>query len=205
MLTTDTLWEPQSFEPLPLLAKLREDVLRKNDHKRCPKWGFRLAADLAVQIQPKPVLLAKPGLPQRALEFRGMAYQDRQGSVSSDIFKIKTSELRRRGSQLGFVLFANAGDPTWTFKVTLVCRRPEDVAPALCQRILGLLPCRLDSLRPDLMLQPTCLCCGKRLTDPVSMARWIGPECWGNGSLTIPGIDRDRLGEQLSKTGMVAI
>jgi uncharacterized protein YndB with AHSA1/START domain len=27
------------------------------------------------------------------------------------------------------------------------------------------------------MFQPACLLCGKALTDPVSMARWIGPEC----------------------------
>ncbi|OLB79563.1 MAG: hypothetical protein AUI16_01045 [Alphaproteobacteria bacterium 13_2_20CM_2_64_7] len=44
------------------------------------------------------------------------------------------------------------------------------------------------ALKPDLMLSPACLCCGKGLTDPVSIARWIGPECWGSASTNIPRI-----------------
>jgi hypothetical protein len=198
-----SLWEPQPFDPLPMLAELREAVLRHNDAKRCPKWAFRLADDLAVQIQPKPVLLAKPGQLQRVLEFQGMAYQDRGGSVPSDIFKMKIIELHRRGNRLGFVLSANADELVWTFKVTLACR-PEEVALALRQRVVDLLPGRLISLRPDLMLEPHCLCCGKRLTDPASIARWIGPECWGNGSLTVPGMDRDQLAEKLARRSAAA-
>jgi len=36
------------------------------------------------------------------------------------------------------------------------------------------------------MLKPACLMCGKALTDPVSMARWIGPECAGTSSAVVP-------------------
>jgi hypothetical protein len=36
------------------------------------------------------------------------------------------------------------------------------------------------------MLCHACLCCGKGLTDPASMARWIGPECWGSASINAP-------------------
>ena len=42
-----------------------------------------------------------------------------------------------------------------------------------------------DSLRAEMMLSPACLVCGKGLTDPVSIARWIGPECAGTASLDI--------------------
>jgi hypothetical protein len=53
------------------------------------------------------------------------------------------------------------------------------------------MPVRLDKFAPDIMLSSHCLLCGKALTDPVSMARWIGPECANSGALTIPGLDRD--------------
>jgi hypothetical protein len=43
-----------------------------------------------------------------------------------------------------------------------------------------------DRLTPKAMLSPQCLVCGKGLTDPASMARWIGPECAGTSSLHIP-------------------
>jgi hypothetical protein len=33
------------------------------------------------------------------------------------------------------------------------------------------------------MFGANCLICGKGLTDPASMARWIGPECAGSPSL----------------------
>jgi hypothetical protein len=41
------------IRPSPLLAGLRDMVLAQR-HDRCPKWRFRLAPDLVVQIQPKP-------------------------------------------------------------------------------------------------------------------------------------------------------
>jgi hypothetical protein len=47
-------------------------------------------------------------------------------------------------------------------------------------------PDRFAELRPDRMLPPNCLCYGKGLTDPVSMARGVG--CWGNASTNLPNI-----------------
>jgi Family of unknown function (DUF6011) len=38
---------------------------------------------------------------------------------------------------------------------------------------------------PEKMLCPNCLLCGKALTDPVSMARFIGPECAGTSSANL--------------------
>jgi len=45
---------------------------------------------------------------------------------------------------------------------------------------------KLDQITPAGMLSPNCMICGKGLTDPASMARMIGPECYGSGSLDIP-------------------
>src|SRR5262245_54541986 len=41
---------------------------------------------------------------------------------------------------------------------------------------------------PAEMLSYNCVICGKGLTDPASMARWIGPECAGTSTLRVPFI-----------------
>ena len=53
-------------------------------------------------------------------------------------------------------------------------------------RLIGAMPVAFDKLRPETMLKPACLFCGRLLTDPVSMARWIGPECAGTAAAITP-------------------
>jgi hypothetical protein len=52
-------------------------------------------------------------------------------------------------------------------------------------RLLNMMAVAFERLRPGMMLQPSCLMCGKSLTDPVSMARWVGPECAGTSSTAV--------------------
>jgi hypothetical protein len=59
-----------------------------------------------------------------------------------------------------------------------------DALVALKEQLVASLP-RLNRLMPALMFQANCLLCGKSLTDPVSMARWIGPECAHTHSLDV--------------------
>jgi Family of unknown function (DUF6011) len=42
-----------------------------------------------------------------------------------------------------------------------------------------------DQIRPNALLGHHCLCCGRALTDPVSQARFIGPECFGSASKAV--------------------
>jgi hypothetical protein len=200
-------WDQSSVVPIPALARLREQVLRHNDNKRCPKWAFRLDPDLVVQIQPRPCLLAtRPGLPQRVVEFRGLAHSARGDVVPHNAFRLTARQLRAGGGdwlRLGFVLFALDGDVMWDIQVRSVRwsrRVPPETLFALRNRVYEALPDRLATLRPELMLSPRCLYCGKALTDPASIARWIGPECAGSGALAVPGMDRDHLAEQLLAT-----
>jgi hypothetical protein len=189
--------------PIPLLAELREMVLRHNDGKRCPKWSFRLAADLVVQIQPRPCLLPlRPGQPQRVVEFQGLAHQEPDGVVPNNIFRPDGKDLLLGGAwcRLKFELFQNAGDDAWTFKAKhwrASRHAPNGLWNECRARVLERLPGRLSSLRPELMLTHHCLACGKALTDPASVARWIGPECYGSGALTVPGMDRDETAARL--------
>jgi hypothetical protein len=58
-----------------------------------------------------------------------------------------------------------------------------------------------NQLTVDAMLSPQCLICGKELTDPASMARFIGPECAGTSSLRVPwlfGAAQAHLREEIS-------
>ena len=47
-----------------------------------------------------------------------------------------------------------------------------------------------DVVDAKLMLMTQCLVCGKALTDPASMARYIGPECAGTASVHVPRMQK---------------
>jgi hypothetical protein len=46
------IWLPQPIASMSLLAALREAVLVRST-KRMPKWKFRVASDVVIQIQPR--------------------------------------------------------------------------------------------------------------------------------------------------------
>jgi hypothetical protein len=102
-------------------------------------------------------------------------------------------QLRDRAYwRITFDLFHDEPGAVWTFKARSAYRGHGCAANGLIelrQRIVEALhPERFTRLKPDLMLSPHCICCGKALSDPASMARWIGPECWGNASTNLPQI-----------------
>jgi hypothetical protein len=177
------LFAEQSIRPIPLLLQLNDWVIKQNE-KRLPKWKFRFASDLAVQIHSR--LTRK-----YALLFECSALQCE--GVSAKFFTQPTLlQEQQRWWRIQFKLFATEGSETWVVKPTYAmrgrhCSRGEYLE--FKRRTIDVLtPDRFRELKPDLMLSPHCLCCGKGLTDPVSMARWIGPECWGSASTNLPNI-----------------
>ncbi len=186
------LWELQQVEPIPLLAKLRENVLRQNDGKRCPKWAFRLAGDLAVQLQPRPTLLAiRPGSPQRALEFLGLAHHEVGDDLPQNVFKSVGKDLEIRGAAW---CRASRSRCSPTRAKTSGHSRPR--RPVAARSLLARITCfsgaargssrrypaALATLRPELMLSRSCLVCGKTLTDPASILAGSAPSVRGGGS-----------------------
>jgi hypothetical protein len=185
-----SFWEAVPVAGLrQLLAGLRDEVLRR-DPRRCPKWGFRLAADLAVQLQPRPLLVGWRSTRPQPL-FLGTAAQA-EGGVGGDVFRQPRKKfLARDGVSRSWLTFEVLDhNPEWRFCATGGCSAyvPHG-AYALRHRLLAEMPARLRVFTPQLMLRPACLCCGRPLTDPASIARWIGPECADDGSLTVPGLD----------------
>jgi hypothetical protein len=154
---TTEFWQTTSIKPIMPLAILHKLVLERTT-KRMPKWQFRLASDIVVQIQPK-------------VRLKGSG---RSGFECVAFFN--------SGVEIKFLLvMTHPVEPQlWGFRATSA-KRPGlttgDDAMSLQRRLIELLPTVLSTLRTEIMLRPACLICGKRLTDPISQARWIGPEC----------------------------
>jgi hypothetical protein len=192
-------WETEAVAPLPWLVALRDEVMRRNP-KRCPKWGFNLAPDLdvpdlVVQLQPRPTLAEWPRRHAQPL-YLGVCLFDPKGVAKGVFHDGREKEDERPGrARLKFEL-GDGGAAGWLFRPTRWKARRGDGSQrvdwlALRRRLLEEMPARLDKFAPDIMLSSHCLLCGKTLTDPASMARWIGPECASSGALTVPGLDRD--------------
>jgi Family of unknown function (DUF6011) len=178
-----SIWTPQDIPPIPLLRELNDWVIKQNE-KRLPKWKFRFAGDLAIQVHSRLTRAHDLLLECVALQTE---------NVSAGHF-LKPATLRGlRYWRLGFKLSAETPDAAeWKFQPTSGARArdcPRTGYVDLRHRVVAALhPDRFAELHPDRMLSPNCLCCGKGLTDPVSMARWIGPECFGSASTNLSRI-----------------
>jgi len=187
----ELIWEPVPLAPVPVLATLREMVLERSE-KRMPKWGFRLDSDLVLQLQPRPVSLLSQraldrGLEQQLLRFEGGLLFMPDGAPAN-AFHSPLQELSPPWLKLNGIIGAVVPE-AWTLKINgyRFSRKagfgvPEALA-ARSRLVEALHPSRWADLTARRFLSPKCLICGKALTDPASMARFIGPECAGTASL----------------------
>jgi Family of unknown function (DUF6011) len=152
-----------------------------------PKWKFRLAADVVIEIQPK---LTRSGrlFHWSAIKCDGA---DAKMFATSDTRlppwivlngRLTEGQLSAAGDLTGYAL--KARHISWHHGMN---RKAGWVsARALRDEIeAAFRGGRFDKFTPS-MLGKYCLLCGKGLTDPVSMARFIGPECANTSSASIP-------------------
>jgi hypothetical protein len=160
------------IQKIPSLDTLRSIVLERNP-KRLPKWKFLTANGIVIALQPK----IKP-----FEGFQGLA-------VLQDEFR------------LGFRLIYNSPmDPDdddnlywgllpWSLNIQDdPFSADHDFACSVRDWVISNLEHGFKTLRPEMMLKPACLLCGRKLTDPISQARWIGPECNGSAAALNPFI-----------------
>jgi Family of unknown function (DUF6011) len=162
-------WESTPIAPIPFLAELREMILEQG-HPHMPKWKFLFAKDFAIQLQPQARL------------FSGLALQ---GPAPARVWFEDRKTWPPEALALTFWISADKTEQQWKFNP----RRMRWVRPparlvgdclAFRQRVLEALPAtQLGGASPTTLLSPHCLICGRHLTDPVSEARMIGPECAG--------------------------
>jgi Family of unknown function (DUF6011) len=181
--------------PIAKLAELREVVLAHSE-KRKPKWGFRLAPDIVMELQAQPCSLLSEhakarGCKQAVVKFEGQAVMV-EGASHAD-FKRRLIDIRLSISGVRMRMFALvqfAGEPDWRLELRSSVRARGD-DPRHLERLDAAILAALQGdgiftkLTPELMLKPSCMLCGKGLTDPASMARWIGPECAATSSIRI--------------------
>ena len=153
-------------------------------------------------IQPQPVSLLPPiaierGHRQKLLKFelRGVAVED--GHATAAMLEKLPSELTDRWCMRRFdlvafdetqwVLVSRGG--AWNSRKASPKGSWKDGYDAFGERVASVLRSDFFSaFTPERMLGAFCLACGKQLTDPASMARRIGPECWGSASIIVPSI-----------------
>jgi hypothetical protein len=185
-------FETASIPPIPFLAELREEVL-KHSLKRMPKWKFRFAPDVVVQLQPKPTVLLSVAATERGLKpkhqhFIGTAVM-MEGATSEAL-----KQLPRRPCpvwwQIKFEIYTHDPDTDWLLHRTGGAWQAESDRAgtvSLFERVVAALRGGyFTASMPPKMLSHHCMICGKALTDPASMARWIGPECAGTSTLQVP-------------------
>jgi hypothetical protein len=174
------IWRPVPIAPMPLLAELRLAVLTRST-SRIPKWKFRAAPDVVVQIQPRPASVSK-------INKDGLPWFDGRAVIRDDATEATLNDPTRDGWKINFRVTLDYASMEWVFKIYGVGCREEWRSDAITtrDRLVDLMPVAFARLRPEMMLKPSCLMCGKALTDPVSMARWIGPECAGTTSRSVP-------------------
>lgn len=186
---------PFEVEPIPsihFLTELREEVL-KHSLKRMPKWKFRLASDLVLQLQPKPTVLLSEAATARGLKpklqhFEGVAVKTE--GVTGAVFKQLPPRPSPPWWQIKFELYSQSADGDWVFHRTSGYwqrgAEPTEIGTIVRRLVATFRGGLFDGSAPAKMLSHNCVICGKGLTDPGSMARWIGPECAGTSTLRVP-------------------
>jgi hypothetical protein len=172
------IWTAAYMAPMPILTALRDAVFVRSA-KRMPKRKFRVASDVVVQILPRPDSELIRG---SAFDCRAMVCDCADDSVLTGKDRPPASwklDLRLMG---WFLL----KDLSPTESSISTGQEPHNDIFAIRDRLIRVMPVAFERSRPEITLKPACLFCGKRLTDPVSMARWIGPECAGTAAATTP-------------------
>ena len=176
------------------------------------KWRFRLAPDLIVQLQPANKQTRRVPRAQwaevesinrsdifgreRILSIEALMIEDTLvvdgvaivGPEDVTSFDKKPTGNPAPWAWLAFGIYADVDD-AWTFELRNWTAKRDAVVGNAIERVHAALnPETFTVFKPEMMLSPRCLCCGKPLKDPASLARWIGPECAGTSSLTVPRV-----------------
>lgn len=186
---TPDFWNPIPLKPILSLVALRQVIIEHNE-RRMPIWKFRLASDLILRIQPQ-LTECHRDFHCKAIECAGVhagAFAPRterrsdQTNLNFDIYTGIPEHWLRRNLYPGLTV------GQWTLKATSIgWSRKGKPNYDLAARLVRLLnDGQFDRIESSTLLSPQCLCCGKALTDPASMARLIGPECAQTSSLIIP-------------------
>jgi hypothetical protein len=174
------------IQPVPFLADLYAMALElsaSRKRRRMPRICFGLGPDQLVSIQPQP------GWTEQIPRFR---YQlaSAPGIRPSHLGMVGWERPQPWEEIIGELIGGqNLIDPRWS--VTIWTAKNSSTPSTLYERFVQALKGEFSyaQLRNQKLIAYSCLICGRMLTDPVSMARAIGPECitkLGGTATTVP-------------------
>jgi hypothetical protein len=165
--------------PIPFFADLRQAVISGPiPPKRMPKWYWSLSPESALLLQPSD---------RRGCLFSGLVLDG--PNITRETFRRPQGQRPRAIRALDFWIFD--GDPdgsVWQFRPRSGFSPPEAAGAFRDVVLARLTPAVCANVDAVALLVPQCLVCGKVLTDPVSQARWIGPECAGRSRSLPPSL-----------------
>jgi hypothetical protein len=181
-----SIWVGVPIVPITYFAALRTVILAKQQtrFKRTPKWRFGYN-DLAIELQPKDSVK----WPFRGWTIIGDERVDRTKAIHT-LTWLERSQAGLR-AEVHFDIAVDAGGWRCQHRGSSTAPAPSasrDERETLRRRAwTDTLAALADLAHRDLagvrFLGHACSCCGRALTDPVSMSRKIGPECWSHQGL----------------------
>lgn len=197
-----SFWNLEEVPEPKALTRLRAIVLERSE-KRMPIWRFRLSDQIVFQVQPKPTIFRpqgeeiwrSSGSKQEISAFEWRTTYLVEPRCDED-FKTPLKKLATPGVAVSGRLHSRLGEDgseifeckaTGCYSNLQFPDEREECWRGIRKGVFDLFrDGRFDGLYPETMFSPNCLICGKALTDPASMARFIGPECYGSSSLSVP-------------------
>jgi len=172
------------FRIIPFLDVLRGACLSRSV-SHLPIWRFRVAPTFLIQVQPRPATQVQPGI---TVLFRGIGATVESGTAPPAILTQSQFEIHGLWERRCFELVQHAGDKRWRLnrRGGFHHRRAGglwSVDRRLAKVFTGDF---FRELEPGALLGENCLICGAPLSDPVSMARGVGPECAATTSVVVP-------------------
>jgi len=162
-------WDAVPVELNSLLISLHDCILGGDKPpRRTPKWRFKCAPDLAVEIQPKDYGYSLVLFEGRVLE---------GDDITVESFKARRADSRELKGMHFRIL--DGCDKGWLFEPRSRMANAHHLKARTVLALSEIFPGRM------VLLSPSCLICGKGLSDPVSKARLIGPECAGRSSVVV--------------------
>jgi len=140
-----------------------------------PRWKIRLAPDVLLELQPKVNRWYR--FEFRAVQCEGVtpALLTHSRSFWPKPWIVQSGRLYEIEGEAMILRFSGAAWSWEGFDEAARSRLKELTVTAFTDG-------RFATFSATRLFHPYCLICGKALTDPVSMARFIGPECAGTSS-----------------------
>jgi hypothetical protein len=173
---------------LDSLASIANEIVSGYTGKRRPSWAPSLAVGAEFASVLRDLGLLKPDS-KDAVRLHAIFSDPKRGPVTCWGFDMRAKESRKTQHLLFRALRRSTGEWTIGPRWLEPCdddeaawqryRQRQRSTELATQRVLSFADAPFEEMKIGGLLTGECSVCGRRLRDPVSIERGIGPECWG--------------------------